>query len=261
MKAAKTLAAVLTAALIVVITALGIISIPAPQAKAKTFSSYEQVNVLWPSVARQLEKAPVSGERLIVRFDTPLSSRQEAFSVLSAFWALHPDYFAMTDASYGYLLEKGRITGFAFTKNRSLREGRRLAEPVVRRINEISEEAAAAGGEFNQLKRLSNILCDEIEYTDSDDDRASSLQGALLDGRATCIGYTMAFMACANKLGIPCENRMSLDESHCWNAVMVSGRAVWLNVDVTWTDTCSSLNNYFLVSDWWMNGLKDHKFY
>lgn len=74
---------------------------------------------------------------------------------------------------------------------------------------------------------------------------------------ARCEGYSMAFKAVMDKLGIPCVviagaacSGKMLDDGygpHMWNAVQVEGH--WYGVDVTWNDTENKLDRYTLVGD------------
>lgn len=56
--------------------------------------------------------------------------------------------------------------------------------------------------------------------------------GALVKGKAFCMGYARAFSLCMNRLKIPCAYEVT--EQHVWNRVKVSGK--WYVVDTTYND-------------------------
>ncbi len=90
--------------------------------------------------------------------------------------------------------------------------------------------------------------------------------GALVEGKAMCGGYSGAFKAVMDRLGIPCvlvqgyaySNNSVVPEgetealeagyvAHMWNAVEVGGH--WYAVDVTYNDGANNLDKYTLVGD------------
>ena len=83
--------------------------------------------------------------------------------------------------------------------------------------------------------------------------------GALVDKRPVCQGYSLAFIAVMNRLGIPCtfvtQDAAPGDSAgHGWNRIELDGE--WYNLDVTWDDPTTSNQGtphttYFLKSDQW----------
>ena len=82
--------------------------------------------------------------------------------------------------------------------------------------------------------------------------------GPLIEGYATCNGYTDAMAIFLNKLGyknykIATTPQNEDETGHIWNAVYLNGR--WLHLDVTWDDPVSKngkeylLHKYFLITD------------
>lgn len=89
---------------------------------------------------------------------------------------------------------------------------------------------------------------------------ASTAYGALVEKRALCGGYSRAFKAVMDELGIPCvliqgsvytgktvDGLSAGMESHMWNAVMLNG--LWYGVDVTFNSSNGNVNTYTLVGD------------
>lgn len=61
-----------------------------------------------------------------------------------------------------------------------------------------------------------------------------TLEG-ILENKAVCQGYSMAFMYIMQKLGIDCGYVASEEMNHGWNLVKLDGE--WYHIDVTWDDS------------------------
>ena len=79
--------------------------------------------------------------------------------------------------------------------------------------------------------------------------------GCLVNGSATCQGYSEAFLLLMNQLGIEAGicSGISDTTTHAWNYVKVDGKYYWL--DVTWDDPATDsevsllTHDYFLIND------------
>ncbi|MBC8062987.1 MAG: hypothetical protein H7Y18_20340 [Clostridiaceae bacterium] len=73
--------------------------------------------------------------------------------------------------------------------------------------------------------------------------------GILLDKKAVCGGYAVAFKALADKAGLTAVYVRGLANGgpHAWNKVKVNG--VWRVIDVTWNDSAKEPNKYYLLTD------------
>lgn len=74
----------------------------------------------------------------------------------------------------------------------------------------------------------------------------------IVEGRAVCEGYALAYLYFMKRLGIPCRTVPSDAMRHMWNQVQLAGR--WYHVDVTWDDPLEDMpgraeHKYFLKSD------------
>lgn len=77
-----------------------------------------------------------------------------------------------------------------------------------------------------------------IFHAFSPDPNNTDPYGALISGRAVCLGYSSTFQLFMDLIGVECitvhgEGNMSHDE-HAWNQVKLDGE--WYCVDVTWDD-------------------------
>ena len=82
--------------------------------------------------------------------------------------------------------------------------------------------------------------------------------GPLIEGYATCNGYTDAMALFLEKLNVPnfkvamTPDENSDTEGHVWNAVLIDNK--WLHLDLTWDDPVSSdgtdylQHKYFLIT-------------
>lgn len=133
------------------------------------------------------------------------------------------------------------------------------------KINGIAKQLKASlsdnADDFAKAKAIYDYIIDNCEY-DNDytgeslkekESTASCADGALLEHKAVCTGYSRAFKLLANKLGIDCtciENG-----EHEWNLVKLEGN--FYHIDVTWGDNDYDRYKYFCLSDAQIS--KDHK--
>ncbi|MBQ7639062.1 MAG: hypothetical protein IJS90_09195 [Clostridia bacterium] len=112
--------------------------------------------------------------------------------------------------------------------------------------------------EFIKELYLHNALCEECSY--SDEPFSDSAYCALVDGKARCEGYSMAFKLLLDMAGITAtvvrgsaENTKGLSEAHMWNAVKLG--SAWYFTDVTWDDPVTNTglpglrHSYFNVNE------------
>ena len=76
--------------------------------------------------------------------------------------------------------------------------------------------------------------------------------GALVEGKAVCQGYALAYSALLHTVGIDADICDSNAMNHAWNVVSIGG--AWYHVDVTWDDPVwntegRAMHSYFLLSD------------
>ncbi len=74
----------------------------------------------------------------------------------------------------------------------------------------------------------------------------------LVEGRAVCQGYALAYLYFMKRLGIPCATLPSEEMGHMWNLVQIDGQ--WYHVDLTYDDPLPDMpglvrHDCFLLSD------------
>lgn len=112
-------------------------------------------------------------------------------------------------------------------------------------VSRIVKKAEKRSSQAEQVKVVNNEIkkATEYDYSYARKNRYNAY-GALVEGKAVCMGYATAFKAAMDRLGIRNGYRLNRDGSHIWNTVKIGGRT--LNVDVTWNDTSRS-NRYLLT--------------
>ena len=88
-----------------------------------------------------------------------------------------------------------------------------------------------------------------------------TIEGTLVEGKAVCQGYALAYQYLLNKVGIESKYVASSAMNHGWNLVKIFGR--WYHVDVTWDDPVWDQlgrvkHQYFLLSDAGIMGLEHY---
>lgn len=137
-------------------------------------------------------------------------------------------------------------------------------EIVSKKVNEIYNQAITKDmSDYDKIKAIHDYIVDnskyDVERNDKDDSKYISYKayGPLIEGYATCSGYTDAMALFLEKMGIKnfkvATELMQKDISgHVWNAVFLDNQ--WLHLDLTWDDPVSDdgkdylQHKYFLIS-------------
>lgn len=83
--------------------------------------------------------------------------------------------------------------------------------------------------------------------------------GALIEGSATCEGYSRAMAFLCNKVGIVCELiKGSVPEEHMWNMIVIDN--AWYHIDLTWDDPILSVYDKNYIGYFYFN-LSDEQLY
>ena len=116
-------------------------------------------------------------------------------------------------------------------------------EAKVRQV--IDEEIKDDMNDAEKILAIHNWLCLNCEYDFSFDNSSFYAYGAILNGKAVCNGYAMAFKLFMDKLGIECKHVSSVQLDHAWNQVKIEDEWYWL--DCTWDDIGDKASlSYFL---------------
>lgn len=97
-----------------------------------------------------------------------------------------------------------------------------------------------------------DYLCDTIVYSNElGTHKPHDIEGAILEKKAVCEGYALAYKYYMNRLNIPCNvvEGTVPEGSHAWNQIKIGGK--WYMVDTTWDDPRNkdkAQHDYFLCS-------------
>ena len=157
--------------------------------------------------------------------------RQTLQPLLQAFLKDSPEYFYMTGAySLSYNTETGYVTSVKLSANSSY-----TAEDVGAFNAKMSEIASMCDPSWTEERKV--IFAHDYIATHCNYDLSYSRYNAfecLVNHSAVCQGYSLAFKAIANRIGLQCDVISSNTLNHAWNYVIVDGLGYY--VDVTWDD-------------------------
>lgn len=140
-------------------------------------------------------------------------------------------------------------------------EAVRLLEEMADRSEPLLAALRTLPSDEQRVQAAHNALILNCDYSDTDDLVEATAAGALVNGKALCLGISLAFKYLMDRLDIPCivmrgnaNGLGKLDEAglHAWNLVQVKGG--WSHVDVTYdlsgsTDKRRPFLTYLGLSD------------
>lgn len=136
---------------------------------------------------------------------------------------------------------------------------------INKRASEILNEVIKDDmNDYNKIKAIHDYIINNTKYdVERNTNKESSYlsykaYGPLIEGYATCNGYTDAMAIFLDRLGIKnfkiATELSQIEESgHVWNAVYIDNK--WLHLDLTWDDPVSDngtdylQHKYFLITD------------
>lgn len=188
----------------------------------------------------------------------PMIVNSEAYSkLLDIIRVEQLSYFHVTDRrSGGYDTDIQKFT-VVFSYRLSAKEITEMNLEVEKAADKIIEGITGDMTDYDKLKYLHDYLIKSCD-SDTTDEFADSIYGALIRKKAHCEGYSKAFSYLCNRIGV--ENTIvtgMTTDYHMWNMVKLDGN--WYHVDVTWdkpNDTAINqmypdtvLYQYFMVND------------
>ncbi len=121
------------------------------------------------------------------------------------------------------------------TYKKQLKEADDIASVII-------NEAAQFTSVYEKEKYVHDYIINHCSYTEpTESTSANSIYGCLVEGKASCEGYSRTFQYIMNKMGI--DNRLVTGEGaddgvnfvrHMWNYVVIDGSGYF--VDLTWDD-------------------------
>lgn len=170
----------------------------------------------------------------------------------------HPELFYV-DSGFGYNYSSGIITRLYWfydnTTDEERQEFREKLEQVKTKIADDMTDVEKALVIHDYLAQ--NCAYAYKEYLDGtlgmgQAKNVYNAYGALVDEKAVCQGYALAYSALLRTVGISSEVCVSREMNHAWNVILIDNE--WYHVDVTWDDPVwnkegQAQHEFFLLSD------------
>lgn len=145
----------------------------------------------------------------------------------------------------GYFLRcvsfEGRIWEVSPRYRLTREDTARMLAEMEERTRPLLDALAALSSSEQRVQAAHNALILNVDYSDTDDPLESTAAGALVQGKALCGGFALAFKYLMDRLEVPCivmrgtaasTAERNDAELHAWNVVQLDGR--WTHVDVTY---------------------------
>lgn len=151
-------------------------------------------------------------------------------------------------------------TDDSFTSTSS--DSKNNAEENINKLIEIKDDILSqclVENNYETIKNIHDYLVNIIDY-DTTNENAHNIVGSLIEHKAVCDGYSLAFKYLLNEAGFNCniiegqaiENTNLAD--HAWNIVELNNK--WYLCDITWDDQevndendIGKVYDYFMITD------------
>ena len=147
---------------------------------------------------------------------------------------------------------------FIFNTEAEINSAKKAME---KRIKQYISGVNQNWSDLYKARYLHDLIAAQVEYPETDDegkiiggnlDVYHWAYGALINSKAVCQGYSLAYMLLLDRCGIKATNVTSDDMGHEWNMVEIDGK--YHHVDVTWDDPTNDnlgrvCHTYFMLSD------------
>ncbi len=162
----------------------------------------------------------------------------------------HPQYFYLQKTYTSWENKQGIVTKveikYAMEKNEALQ----ALKAYDGAIADVMRNVDSSWSDMEKALYVNDYLARNCQY-DGEAPKKFTAYGALVDKRAVCQGYALAFLELTRQLGISCEMVTSDSVNHAWNIIRIGNN--YYHVDVTWNDPISdklgrARHLYFLKS-------------
>jgi hypothetical protein len=157
------------------------------------------------------------------------------------------DYYVEPSATTRYSESTDKLYSVMFTyiypKVTITSRNERTDTAVRTIVNEVNRNTALMS-DYDKTVWLFDYLVNHVTYNSTSDD-SNNIYGALVAGKADCMGYGYAMKELLNNLGIEAITVSGQNGSgipHMWNMVKLSGQ--WYQLDVTYGDPDKNYTNY-----------------
>lgn len=161
----------------------------------------------------------------------------------------NPRYFYL-DSGYSWTESNGYVSDVICNYKYSTTVCKTMVSDYNAAIAKALEGINPSWSDLEKALYLNDYLASNCEY-DTTFSKYSAYD-ALVEGKAVCQGYSLAYTELLSYVGIPCKVVGSDSLDHAWNMVFVNGHYYY--VDVTWNDPVGNYcgrsgHKYFLKSE------------
>lgn len=146
------------------------------------------------------------------------------------------------------------VVSFTFEYGQEPSVIREYRQQTEQKVEEIAAKLFAQSDldANSRVMAVHNYIVENTEYGDEDEITHHWGYGALIEGRAVCIGYTYATHLLLQAAGVygRIQTGTAAGQEHAWNVVTIDGTEYHL--DVTWDDPVGSESvryDYFLIDE------------
>lgn len=172
-------------------------------------------------------------------------SDEELDHLVSYILNRNPGYFYL-ESGYWCYFEDGYVSSVRFNYKYGKTTAQTMLSDYNAAIGEILKDVNPSWSDLEKALYFNDYLASNCEY-DTTYSKYSAYD-ALVDNKAVCQGYSLAYVELLSRVGIPCKVVSSDSLDHAWNVVYINNHYYY--VDVTWNDP---LGNY--------GGRAGHKFF
>lgn len=216
----------------------------------------EDLDKLKQVLADELKSVPTG----IVFHASDKITEQQVFDILSESAAYANGYDGILLKSFRCrktIVEDGNAEfQLQINYQRDVEEVKQIKEKVAKETDAVMDKLKLEGmSDYEKVKAINTYLCDTVEYPTHEpySDVSHTAYGSFVEHSAVCDGYARAADILCEESGVNCQiviGEVRNGGGHAWNLVQLDGQ--WYQWDVCWNDGGSSRNEYFLVTDAFM---------
>lgn len=192
----------------------------------------------------------------IEQYDIPID---QVLELLTSLLYDHPQLFYLSnEILYDYYTDTNTIANVYLYYIAQQKDLPAMQKKFDNAVDEIYNQAKGFGSDQKKMLAVHEALVLKCEYDEAAIEPDTpygfpfNAYGCLVDEKAVCQGYALAYKLVLNKLGIDCVPVVSDEMNHMWNMVRLGSK--WYHVDATWDDPTPDTigyvdHTYFLKSD------------
>lgn len=146
-----------------------------------------------------------------------------------------PEYHYVS-ATKGFFYERMGRNYFRPLYTFSSSQAERRDELIEKEVDKLLDSITPDMSDVDKLLYFHDDLVARCDYysggLDDVDETGRNIYDTFVEGKAVCVGYSLAFEYLCDRVGIPCVTVTS--EDHIWNMVQLDKK--WYYVDCTWDE-------------------------